>query len=235
MKQTMFSQKSNVLVVAAHPDDEVLGCGATIAKHTSCGERVRVLILGEGIAARKSLSLFQKRKQVKFLHSSARRANRMLGVEKITIKSFSDNQLDTVPLLEIIQDIEEEINEFKPVVIYTHHFGDVNVDHRLTQEAISAAVRPMADSCVRQVLSFEVPSSTEWAFHSANMFRPNIYVDVSRTFEMKLKALSEYASELRTFPHPRSLEYVRALAQVRGGNVGYEKAEAFELMYQRID
>ncbi len=228
------SNTKNVLVVAAHPDDEVLGCGATIAKHTVSGHRVRVLILGEGIASRKNLSLYQKRKEIKLLHSSARRANRILGVEKVVFKNFPDNQFDSISLLKIIQDIEEEINEFEPVLIYTHHFGDVNIDHRLTQEAIRAAARPTEDSCVNQILSFEIPSSTEWNFNRGDVFQPNVFIDARRTFDAKLQALSEYASELRDFPHPRSLEYIKALAQMRGGNVGYKKAEAFELVYQRI-
>lgn len=225
----------NVLVVAAHPDDEVLGCGATIAKHTANGDRVWVLILGEGIASRKKLSPSQKRKGTELLRSSARSAKRILGVERIILKNFSDNQFDSIPLLKIIHTIEGVIDDFRPTIIYTHHFGDVNIDHQLTKKAVDAAARPTDSSCVDKVLSFEIPSSTEWNFSRENIFKPNVFVDVSGNFVKKIQAMQAYESELRKFPHPRSLEYIEALAKVRGGNVGYKKAEAFELVYQRID
>lgn len=226
--------KKGVLVVAAHPDDEVLGCGATISKHVVAQDRVWVLILSEGIASRANLSTVQKNKHKKALLASARRANRILSVKRLIVKNFPDNQFDSVPLLKIIHSIEEVISEFKPDIVYTHHFGDTNIDHRRTLEAVFTAARPMEDSPVEEILSFEIPSSSEWNFNKQDTFRPNVFIDVKDSFDKKINALSEYKSELREFPHPRSLKYIESLARVRGGNVGFKKAEAFELVYHRL-
>ena len=224
-----------ILVVAAHPDDEVLGCGATIARHAYAGNVVWVLVLGEGITSRKNISGEQSKNLVENLRESAERANKILGVDKLILKDFPDNKFDTVPLLEIIQIIEDIILEFKPDIVYTHHSGDVNIDHNYTYKAVQSATRPMIGAHVKQVLSFEIPSSTEWNFDKENIFSPNIFIDISEYFDKKKQALAEYKSELRNFPHPRSIEYIESLAAIRGGTSGYLKAESFELVYKRRD
>ncbi len=220
-------------MVAAHPDDEVLGCGATIAKHVAQGDTVQVLILGEGINAREGLMRSEKLRQQKHLYNSAIKANKALGVERLILKKLPDNKFDSIPLLEIVQLIEKNCAEFKPEIIYTHHCGDVNIDHRRTAEAVEVATRPIVGTSIEIAHSFEIPSSTEWNFAKPDIFRPNVFVDVTDYLKKKMEALVCYRSELREFPHPRSLEYIAALAKVRGGQSGFSAAEAFSLLYWR--
>lgn len=228
-----MKKKTKVLVVAAHPDDEVLGCGATIAKHTNSGDTVWVLIIGEGIASRKDLKDKDKTKQLRKLKVAARRADKFLGVDKLILKSLPDNRLDTVPLLKIVHIIEDSVRLLKPEIIYTHHSSDINIDHKIVSEAVAAIIRPV-NSTINLALSFEIPSSTEWNFQKKN-FSPNVFVSMGKkSLGKKLTALREYKSEIREFPHPRSEKYLKALATVRGSQSGNMLAEAFELILWRI-
>lgn len=220
-----------ILVVAAHPDDEVLGCGASIARHVASGDCVEVLILGEGIASRKGVG--NKKRKIQLLRNEARKANKLLGVNKLTILRFPDNSFDSIPLLEIIHSIESVVDKYRPHIIYTHHHGDVNIDHQRVSCAMQAICRPTKDSYIEEVFAFEVPSSSEWNFRNDSVFSPNIFADIQHYIEMKVNALESYNSELRAFPHPRSLEYIRALALVRGAQSGMISAEAFCLVYSR--
>jgi LmbE family N-acetylglucosaminyl deacetylase len=220
-----------VLVVAAHPDDEVLGCGGTIARLAGSGHDVFILILGEG-----STSRSQQREQadlslVETLHQNSFEAAKVLGAKEVFMRSLPDNRFDTVPLLDIVKLVEELVTELTPEVIYTHHGGDLNIDHALTHRAVLTATRPVAGQPVREIYAFEVPSSTEWAFQRLEpIFRPNVFEDISETLDLKIKALSFYESETRPFPHPRSPEALRAIAQRWGSVVGHEAVEAFELV-----
>ena len=220
-----------ILVVAAHPDDEVLGCGATIAKHVALGNEVRVIILGEGVRARRGVK--NARQKIKTLELEATKANRFLGVSRTIFLGLPDNALDNVSLLTIIQKIERIIERYMPQLVYTHHHGDVNIDHQLTARAMQAVCRPLPESSIEMVLAFEVASSTEWSFQSDRIFAPNVFYDVSGFFDKKIKAMELYQSEIRQFPHPRSSEYLRALARVRGGQAGFNFAEGFSLVYSR--
>lgn len=220
-----------ILVVAAHPDDEVLGCGATIAKHTAQGDEMSVLILGEGIRARKNTHNLKG--QIRQLKEASRRANKILGVKHLIQKNFPDNALDTVPLLKIIRVIEATVKKLKPQVIYTHHYSDVNIDHRMVARAMQAVMRPLPGNFLERVLAFEVPSSTEWNFQGDTSFQPNFFVNVDGHLQKALQACGEYRSEMRPFPHPRSREYIEALAKIRGGQSGFSAAEAFSLVYER--
>ena len=229
----MKLEKNRVLVIAAHPDDEVLGCGGTMVRHSAKGDEVWVLILGGGIMARNDGSDKEKKDSLVMLHKSAEEANKMLNVKKLIIKDFPDNKFDSVPLLDIVQSIESVIREFKPNIIYTHHCADVNIDHRMVSEAVESAVRPMENSFVNVVLAFEVPSSTEWNFTKSNLFRPNVFVNVEDFVDKKIKALQNYNSEMREFPHPRSIEYISSLIKIRGGQSGMRAAESFCLIFER--
>jgi LmbE family N-acetylglucosaminyl deacetylase len=213
-----------VLVVAAHPDDEVLGCGATIARHAAAGDEVRVLILAEGITSRgKSAGLARLRR-------SAQAANRRLGVRKLELGRFPDNRMDGEDLLDVVRFIERRVDAFAPALVYTHHAGDLNVDHQVTHRAVLTACRPLPGSSVVRILCFEVPSSTEWQSPAAApTFAPNWFCDVSATLAVKLDALRAYAGEMRKWPHPRSLSAVEHLARWRGATVGVDAAEAFVL------
>jgi LmbE family N-acetylglucosaminyl deacetylase len=219
-----------ILVVAAHPDDEVLGCGASVAKHAAQGDRVWTLILGEGITSRSNLPAKEKTRLLTKLRGCSRRANAVLQVEKLILKHFPDNRFDTVPRLEIIRTIEKTVELFHPDTIYTHSPIDLNIDHQITSEAVQTACRPVPGASVRQILAFEVPSSTEWRFDAVKSFHPNTFADVAEFLDKKVEALANYKTELREFPHPRSQEYVRALALVRGGQAGFNGAEAFCLL-----
>lgn len=220
-----------VLVIAAHPDDEVLGCGGTIAKHANNGDEVRVLILAEGITSRSQHRVAEEDKaELAELSKVAEKANKLLGVSKLYLESLPDNRMDSIDLLDIVKLVEKVINEYQPGIVYTHHVGDVNIDHRITHEAVITACRPLPSAVVKTILFFEVASSTEWqTTGSAPAFNPNWFADISDTLSAKTSALEVYASEMRPWPHARSLEAVEHLAKWRGATVGKNAAEAFML------
>ncbi|WP_457601071.1 PIG-L deacetylase family protein [Hydrogenivirga sp.] len=218
-----------VLVVVAHPDDEVLGCGGTIAKLVKDNYRTFTLILGEGITSRDSERRRKVREEeIKELKACALRANKILGVEDIFFFDLPDNRFDTVPFLNIVKIVEEVINRIKPSVVFTHHRNDLNIDHRITYKAVITAARPMQGCPVKEIYSCEVLSSTEWNYPIS--FSPNYFVDISDTLDIKLKAMKEYKQELREYPHPRSLKGIERNAEVWGMKVGLKYAEAFEVV-----
>ncbi len=215
-----------VLVVAAHPDDEALGCGGTIARHVAGGGQVQCLFMTNGVDARGTDSAASARRS-----ESAGRAARCLGFTNPTILNFPDNGMDSVPLLAATKAVERVLGEHLPNVIYTHHGSDLNVDHRITHQAVITACRPLPGTSVNLILCFETLSSTEWSSRAiGDGFRPNHFVNIAAHLGAKLSALAEYEEEMRTFPHPRSPEAVRALATLRGSCVGLPAAEAFELV-----
>lgn len=217
------------LVVAAHPDDEVLGCGATIARFTQAGEEVHVLILGEGVTSRREASEQAQAEALTQLGKASREAGRILGVQQAQCAGLPDNRLDTVPLLEVVQHIEDAIERLAPERVLCQHGGDLNVDHMLTFRATMTATRPQPGHPVKEVLAFEVASSSEWAFgRFAPAFMPDTFVDVTETLDRKLEALQAYGDEMRPWPHPRSVEHVRTMAQRWGSVVGVRAAEAFQ-------
>lgn len=212
-----------VLVVAAHPDDEILGCGATMAKHVRAGDHVHVVIMAEGIMSRENV----QQGEVSRLHDEAAKAHDTLGTTSLTFHHLPDNRMDSLPLLDIVKIIEEHIAALRPDMVYTHHGNDLNVDHNLTHEAVLTACRPFPACPVRTILFFEVPSSTEW--RPASSFQPNWIENISETLPIKLDALRHYRSEMREWPHSRSFEAVEHLARWRGASAGVPAAEAFML------
>lgn len=224
--------ESRVLVIAAHPDDEVLGCGGTIARLAQEGHHVYISILGEGITSRYFQRELADNVKVKSLQDCCRESAQLLGAKDLFFYDLPDNRFDTVPLLDIVKSIEGLIENLRPEIVYTHHGGDLNIDHVITHRAVLTATRPTVNCPVKTVYTYEVPSSTEWAFAQfAPVFRPNVFVDISATIDSKIKALQIYESEVRPFPHPRSPEALRATAQRWGSVVGLNAAEAFELIY----
>lgn len=230
-----------VLVIAAHPDDEVLGMGGTIRKYVKDGHKVKIIIMATGIFARRSdryqnsttyaideKSKFIMNKQLHDLRKDAIRAGKILGVTDIDFADFPDNEMDTVSNLQITKKIESTIQEFNPETVYTHSQYDVNVDHRILYNATVTATRPTPKCKVKQVISFEIPSSTEWYFPSS--FSPNIFVDISKEIHVKIKALLAYKNEVREFPHPRSAEAIEIIAKRWGTVSGFNAAEAFCLV-----
>ena len=216
----------SIVVIAAHPDDEILGAGGTMAKHCDEGDEVSVLIMGQGITSRHDGP--NQGEGQSGLKEAAQKANALLGVKTCQVLDFPDNRMDGVALLEVVKPIEEFIARTDPRIIYSHHDNDLNVDHRITAQAVFTAARPLPESGVERILSFEVPSSTEWQF-SGPAFRPNWFTDISQQLERKLEALSCYESEMRPWPHARSVKAVEHLARWRGAAMGLEAAEAFSL------
>jgi LmbE family N-acetylglucosaminyl deacetylase len=217
----------NVLIVAAHPDDEVLGCGATAARLAREGHAIYISILGEGLTARSEAD----RWALPNLHACARRVAEMIGATDLHLHGLPDNRLDALPLLDVIKIVEERIGMLRPEVVYTHSCGDLNVDHQVTHRAVLTATRPTSGHPVREVYAFEVASSTEWAFgRFDSAFRPNVFVNIEQELGIKTAAMAVYESECRPFPHPRSREALEAAARRWGSVVGCMAAEAFELI-----
>ena len=225
---------NRILVVAAHPDDEVLGCGGTIARHADAGDQVQVLIVAEGATSRlQKRDRLQADEELSTLAQSAQRVGSILGAAGVELLDLPDNRLDSLDRLDLIKRIEQRIDRHQPQVVYVHHAGDVNVDHRRLHEAVVTACRPTPGHPVKRLLSFEVASSTEWQPPgSASAFQPNWFVDISDEWQRKREALEAYTSEMRPWPHARSLKAVEHLARWRGAQVGVEAAEAFCLLRQ---
>ena len=220
-----------ILVIAAHPDDEVLGCGGAIAKHSDCGDEVHIVIMAEGLTSRDVKRKVEIRLgELENLHQSSKTAAKILGASSLKIFDFPDNRMDSLDLLDVVKKIEEVIREIKPDIIYTHHIGDVNIDHQITHRAVMTACRPLPGNNVQTILFFETPSSTEWQTdESAIKFFPNWFIDINKYMNRKMQALKCYESEMRAYPHPRSYDSVILLAKYRGTTVGMNYVEAFLL------
>ena len=222
-----------ILAIAAHPDDEVLGCGGTLARESGQHD-VRVVILGEGITSRSTTRDGANPSALATLQTHSEQAAAVMGARGVEFGGLPDNRFDSLSLLDVVKLVERHVLAFAPDVIYTHHPGDLNVDHGVTFRAVLTATRPGAGGpAVSAIYSFEVASSTEWAFqHISPAFRPNVFVDISETLDRKIEAMECYRSEARTAPHPRAPESLRAIAARWGSVIGVRYAEAFELIRQ---
>jgi LmbE family N-acetylglucosaminyl deacetylase len=227
-----MSEKQKILIIASHPDDEVLGCGGSMAKWSMDGHEVHVLIMAEGATSRgKSRDRVAHQKELSKLKQSANKVGEILGVKSLKLLDLPDNRMDSIDLLDVVKEIESVVDKLKPGVVVTHHFGDLNIDHRIIHEAVITACRPQPGHPVKRILVFEVPSATEWRSPTVgNHFVPNWFEDISETVELKIKALEAYGSEMQEWPHSRSIEAVKHLARWRGVSVGCKAAEAFMLI-----
>ena len=222
-------KKNKILIIAAHPDDEVLGCGGTVARFVQNGYDAYTLILGEGITARdEQRNRSRRAKEIRELKAEIPKANRIMGVKKIYSHDFPDNRFDSVSLLDVIKVVERTKNEVNPQIIFTHYRKDLNVDHQITYRAVMTATRPLPQESVKEIYSFEILSSTEWNYPST--FQPDIFFDIEDTLSRKLRAVREYRTELRDFPHPRSIEGIQMNAKHWGMKVGLKYAEAFKIV-----
>lgn len=218
-----------VLVVAAHPDDEVLGCGGTLARWADAGWAINVLFMTDGVGARSGPGQ-ELGCQAQDRRRAAERAATVLGIGAIEFLDFPDNRMDSLELLTVVKEIEYRLERISPQIVLTHHVGDVNIDHQVVHQATITACRPRPDLCVKELMFFEIASSTEWRpSGSAFPFVPDTFVDISETLPRKLDALKAYDSEIRPFPHPRSQQGVESLAKWRGATIGRPAAEAFIL------
>ena len=218
--------KKSILVVAAHADDETLGCGGTIRRHVNVGDSVGVVFLTNGVGARADANESDIQRRADAMRS----ALEILGVEYHACLNFPDNALDTVPLIDVVKALDRAVSSWvSPWVVYCHHGGDLNIDHQIANRAVLTLFRPQPEiPGPDSILSFEVPSSTGWfGASSAPAFIPNYYSDISSTWDIKLSALQAYADEMRPWPHARSLKAVEHLVRARGSMVGVCAAEAF--------
>lgn len=225
-----------ILVVAAHPDDEVLGCGATIARHVAENDQVSVLFLSEGVSSRAALGEIRDwSAEIAEREALAWRAAALLGFSIAGFLRHPNLRMREQSVLMLVKQVDEVIRAVSPTVIYTHHIGDLNSDHGLAAEAVMTACRPREGLSVRSVYAFEVPSSTEWnsPAHAAP-FAPTRFVDVTAFLLKKIEAMRCYDFEMRSLPHPRSPEGVEALARFRGVSVGVSAAEAFVVLRQVV-
>ena len=216
-----------ILIIAAHPDDEVLGCFGTVAKMVKEGDEAYTLILGEGKTSRdEQRSIENKKAELNILNQEIEKANSVINIKKTFIENFPDNRFDSVDLLDIVKAILKVKEEIKPDIIFTHYENDLNIDHQITYQAVVTATRPMEDESVKEIYSFEVLSSTEWNYPLS--FSPDLFFDISETIELKKEAMKQYNSELCQFPHPRSIEGIELNAKYHGMRVGKAYVEAFK-------
>ncbi|MBX1886705.1 PIG-L deacetylase family protein [Campylobacter peloridis] len=215
--------KNKILIIAAHPDDEVLGCFGTTARLIKEGYEAYTLILGEGKTSRNENNLEE---QKNILENELIMANNTIGIKKVFREYFSDNSFDDTNLLKIVKTIENVKNEIKPNIIFTHYENDLNIDHQITYKAVITATRSLSNESVKEIYSFEILSSTEWSYPLS--FQPNVFFDISSTLDLKLKAMKCYKSELKDFPHPRSLEGIKLNAKYNGMRIGLKYAEVFK-------
>jgi len=214
-----------VLVVAPHPDDEVLGCGGTMARHSVQGDRVYVLVVTRGIP-----EIFPP-EEIERTRQELRRAHKMLGVTDTLFLDYPAPKLDTVPEYKLAEAISEVIHVLQPDILYIPHRGDIHVDHKAVYNAAMVASRPVDDMFIQRILCYETLSETEWgALSESSAFVPNVFIDITRFLNKKLEAMASYRSQLKNEPHPRSLRSIKALAYLRGGTVGVHAAEAFVLV-----
>ena len=220
----------NVLVIAPHPDDETIGAGGTIAKHVANGDDVYLCIVTRAYSPDWHEEVIkEKRKEVL-------EVSKILGIKKTYFLNLPTVKLDTIPQKELNDHIFGIINKVQPQIVYTTHRGDINKDHRLVFDATMVATRPIPGRSVKKVLSYELLSSTEWTSSlPERIFVPNVYVDISDTLKDKVKAFSLYKSEVKEYPHPRSLEAISIFAKKRGTEVGLKAAEAFILLKEIWD
>jgi LmbE family N-acetylglucosaminyl deacetylase len=230
--------ENRILVVAAHPDDEVIGCGGSVRKWHDEGGKVSALILAEGAASRKEKGADAK-SEVEALRTQARNCAKIIGYDDIVFEDFPDNRMDEPDLLDVIKVVERYVKTYSPKMVITHHYGDLNVDHRIAFQAVLTACRPIkggGGDSVKSSYCFETLSSTEWNFpYHKNGFSPNTFIDITGTISAKLRAFGCYQSEMRRAPHPRSVESIKAANARWGSVIECNFAEAFEQIYRIED
>lgn len=222
-----IKMNKNVLVIVAHPDDETFGLGSTIKKHILDGDKVYVVSMTDGVGSRNN----NREQEAKDRFIASENASKILGFEWENRLNFPDNKMDTIPLLDIVQQIEKIKIKLNPTIIYSHSPSDLNIDHRVLINAVLTAFRPLPNENCKEIRLFEVPSATDFGHENiTGKFIPNLFIDISNTWEDKVSALRAYSQELRKYPHSRSIESIKSLAHIRGNQVGINMAEAFQII-----
>tara|TARA_A100001388_G_scaffold277120_1_gene266959 strand:- start:1455 stop:2144 length:690 start_codon:yes stop_codon:yes gene_type:complete len=224
-------KNQNVLIIVAHTDDETLGMGGTICRHIDEGDNVFAVSMTDGISSRKEY----KKKAAIDRNIASKKASSELGFNWIKQESYPDNELDSISLIRVVRSIEEVKRKVNPKIIYTHSSADLNIDHRIVNQATLTAFRPKSNEEWIEIRAFEIPSSTDYGHKSiTSTFYPNLYIDITKFFNMKIKALKNYEEEMLSTPNSRSFEGIQNLAKYRGNQVGLEYAESFEIL-RKID
>lgn len=224
-----------ILVFAPHPDDEVLGCGGVIAKYSGAGDKVTVCIVTSGHPPIYDVSVAESHGWPHNLYPEIINSHKILGVSETVFFEYPAADLESVPRYILNDKVQRLVQRIKPEIVYIPHFGDMQRDHALTSEAVMVSMRPRGDHIVRSVYAYETLSETEWNIpHISKTFIPNIFVDISSTFDMKVEAMNCYQSQLSEFPEPRSIEAVASLAKLRGSTSGVRYAEAFSLVREYL-
>jgi len=237
MTEMIQKTKNKILVIVAHADDETIGCGGTLLKHRDAGDEIKIIFMTDGVGARTSplkpndVANSKVTKEVEHRLRCQKMVCGILKVSQYYNYDFPDNRMDQVALIDVAQKIEPILSAYRPTIIYTHHGGDLNVDHRIVHQATITACRPQPNSPIKTILTFEVNSSSEWSSASiGDNFTPNYFVDISQHQEKKQQLLHHYQGEMQPFPHSRSTEAIRYLNNTRGSHIGVESAEAFMLI-----
>ena len=224
VKSKLLKNKNKILIIAAHPDDEILGCGGAILKYKKT-HQIKTVFLTDGVSARNKSKKYKAIRKKECLNLF-----KYLNIDIPIFLNFPDNQLDKLPLLKIIKKIEQVIKKYKPHTVFTHFENCLNIDHQIAYRATITACRPLKDISVKKILSYEVLSSTDWAQSQKKNFHPNWFIDISNEIKEKILSLKYYKSELRKYPHSRSIKAVESLAKIRGVSSGCKFAEAFILI-----
>ena len=217
--------KEKILVVAAHPDDDILGCGGTLKKLKNNNAHITVVYFTDGVTSRENYT----QKDKLFRKSNAEKAAKIIGYNKIIHFDLHDQRLDEYPLISLTQKLEKVLFKLKPTTIFTHFHNDLNADHQIVNKVVLTATRPNIHFCISKILFFEVLSSTEWNYNNSINFSPNYFVNISITLDDKIDAFKKYTKEIRKYPHPRSIEGIKNLAKYRGMQAGINYSEAFML------
>jgi LmbE family N-acetylglucosaminyl deacetylase len=223
--------KNKILVVVAHADDEALGCGGTLIKHRDAGDEIRIIFMTDGVGARSKSEQISQEQRL----AAQTKVCQQLTIGNFYNFDFPDNNMDSITLIKVVQSIENITQEFQPNIIYTHHGGDLNIDHQVVHRAVMTASRPQPNHSVTKILAFEVNSSTEWSTESiGGHFIPNYFIDISKQITEKERLLEHYHAEMREYPHTRSIEGVINRNKTRGNSVGLKAAEAFMLIREIV-
>jgi LmbE family N-acetylglucosaminyl deacetylase len=219
-----------ILIIAAHPDDDVLGCGGLISKYNSKNVDFKILFIGEGSSCRFENPSSKKAKlEIEKRNSSALKALQLLKVDDLEFNNLPCGRFDQIPIIEINKIIEKSIHEFMPDTVLTHSLDDANNDHKIVSNAVIMATRPGANNYVNTLMSYEILSSSEWSF--SNIFKPNYFEELNQDqVDSKWHALSMYESEVKKYPFPRSKEGIETLAKYRGMQAGVKFAEAYHII-----